>query len=103
MIIQGLKWLSKSLNKSNHCIKRKETNYLFVNSFLTDQNLFVFYEGITAAGIPLNDEKVGMLYGNHIRGLIKRRTDLSPFQGITYGLWAKGCYTDTQRDIGSHA
>jgi hypothetical protein len=31
---------------------------------LTGQNLFVFYEGTTAAGIPLNDEKFGMLYGN---------------------------------------
>jgi len=28
-----------------------------------DQNLFVFYEDITAAGIYLNDE---MLCGNHI-------------------------------------
>jgi hypothetical protein len=23
---------------------------------------------------------------------------VSRFQGITYGLWAKGCYTDTRRD-----
>jgi hypothetical protein len=29
-------------SKSNHHIKRKESAYLFVNSFLTDQNLFVF-------------------------------------------------------------
>ena len=36
-----------------------------------------------AAGIALNDEKFGMLYGNHIRGLIRRRTGLSRFQGIT--------------------
>jgi hypothetical protein len=28
--------------------------------------LFVFYEGATAAGITLKDEKFGMLYGNHI-------------------------------------
>jgi len=39
---------------------------LFVKSFLTGQNSFVFYEGIVAAGITLNDEKFGMLYGNHI-------------------------------------
>jgi len=38
-----------------------------------------------------------MLYGNHIRGLIRRRTSLIRFQGITYRLWAKGCYTDTRR------
>jgi hypothetical protein len=31
-----------------------------------DQNLFVFYEGTTAVGITLNDEKFGMLCGNHI-------------------------------------
>ena len=39
--------------------------------------------------------KFGMLYGNHIRGLIRRRNGLSLFQGITYGLRAKGCYTET--------
>ena len=38
-----------------------------------------------------------MLYGHHIRGLIRRRTGPSRFQGITYGLWAKGCYTETRR------
>ncbi len=52
--------------KSNHCIKRKETTYLFDNSFLTDKNFFVFQESTTAAGIPLNGEKFGMLYGNHV-------------------------------------
>ena len=52
--------------KSNHCIKREESTYLFVKSFLTGQNLFVFYEGTTAAGITLNDVKLGMLCGNHI-------------------------------------
>jgi len=31
-----------------------------------------------------------MLYGNHIRGLIKRKTGLSPFQGIAYRLRGKG-------------
>ncbi len=66
MIIRGLKRLSTPLPKSNHCIKRKESAYLFVKSFLTDQNLFVFYEGTTAAGIHLNDEKSGMLYRNLI-------------------------------------
>ncbi len=66
MIIQGLKRLSTPLPKSNHCIKRKETACFYVIIFLTDQKLFVFYEGTTAAGITLNDEKFGMLYGNHI-------------------------------------
>ena len=28
--------------------------------------MFVFYEGTTVARISLNDEKFGMLYGNHI-------------------------------------
>jgi len=31
-----------------------------------------------------------------IRGLIRRRTGLSRFQKITYGLWVKECYTDTR-------
>ena len=102
MIIQGLKRLSITLPKSNHCIKRKESTYFFVNSFLTDKIFFVFYEGTTAAEIPLNDEKFGMLYGNNIKPLTKRKTGLNPFQGITYGLLAKECYTDTKRDLESY-
>jgi len=35
---------------------------------------FVFYEGTTAAGIPLNDEKFGMLYGNHIY-IVRKKYD----------------------------
>ena len=65
--------------------------------------MFVFYEGTTAAGITLNDEKFGMLYGNHIRDLIRRKTGLSRFQGITYGLRAKGCYTETQKGLECYA
>ena len=64
--MQGLKRLSTPLPKSNHCIKRKEIDYLLVKFILIGQIFFVFYEGATAAGIPLNDEKFGMLYGNHI-------------------------------------
>ena len=67
MIIQGLKWLSTPLPKSNHCIKRKETNYLFVKFLLTDKNFFVFYEGTIAVGIYLNYEIFGMLYRNYIK------------------------------------
>ena len=66
MIIQGLKRFSKTLPESNHCIRQEEINYLLVNYFLTGRNFFVFYESTTAAGIALNDEKFGMLYGNHI-------------------------------------
>ncbi len=51
----------------------------------------------TAGGITLNDGKFGMLCGNDIRGLIRMRTGPSRFQGITYGLWAKGCYTEARR------
>jgi len=43
-----------------------------------------------------------MLYGNNTKPLMRSRTGLSPFQGITYGLWAKGCYTDTETDMGSY-
>jgi hypothetical protein len=43
-----------------------------------------------------------MLYENHIRPTIRRRTGLIRFQGITYGLRAKGCYTDSQRGPASY-
>jgi hypothetical protein len=56
-----------------------------------------FYGGATAAGVTLNDEKFGMLCGNHIRRPIRSRTGVSRFQEITYGLWAKGCYTGTRK------
>jgi hypothetical protein len=41
------------------------------------------------------DERLGVLYGNHIRRQIKTKTGLSRFQRITYVFLAKGCYTDT--------
>ncbi len=66
MIIQGLKRLSTPLPNSNHFIKRKESTYLVINSFLTDQNFFVFCEGTTEVGIYLNYEIFGMLYRNYI-------------------------------------
>ena len=52
--------------------------------------------------LPLNDERLGFLYGNHIRTLIKGKTGLSRVRGIIYGLPAKGCYTDTQRGPASY-
>ena len=52
--------------------------------------------------LPLNDERLGFLYGNHIRTLIKGQTGLSRVEGITYGLPVKGCYTDTQRGPASY-
>jgi len=83
---------------SNHYVKRKKP-LIFC---LTGYSWFVFYMGTTAAGITLNDEKFRMLYGNHIRSLIRRRTGLSHFLGITYGLWAKVCYADSQALVGSY-
>ena len=62
---------------------------------LSEKKPFIYLS--TAAGIPLNKKNFWMLYGNHIRSLIRRRTGLSRFQEITHGLWAKGYYTDTQR------
>jgi len=50
----------------------------------------------------LKDEKLGMLYGNHIRTLIRRGIALSRVQGIVYGFPAKECYTDTQRGLASY-
>lgn len=43
-----------------------------------------------------------MLYGNHIRDLIRRRTGLRRFQRSIYGLLAKECYTDTKRGLESY-
>jgi hypothetical protein len=48
-------------------------------------------------GCNSNAYKIGVLSGNHIRRQTKRKAGLSRFQRITYGLRAKGCYTDTQR------
>ena len=96
MIIQGLKRLSTPLPKS-------ERKHLFVCNFNLDTSeYFVFFEGTAAVRISLNEEKFGMLYGNHIRGLIRRRIGLSRFQGITYELWAKGCYADSRALVGSY-
>jgi len=47
----------------------------------------------------MNNEKFGMLSGNHIRPLIRRRIALSRIKGIIYGLPAKKCYADTQRGL----
>ena len=52
--------------------------------------------------LPLNDERLGVLYGNHIRPLIRRRIALSRYQRIIYGLRTKGCYTDTQKSLESY-
>ena len=46
---------------------------------------------------------LGMLYGNHIKPLIRRGISLSRAQRIIYGLWTKGCHTGTQTDIRSYA
>ena len=54
-----------------------EIGTLFPIISLKRAEFLVFFEGTTAGGIHLNDEKFGMLYGNHLR--------------------AKGCYTDTRR------
>ena len=69
--------------------------------YLTDKSSFVFYEGTTAAGSPLllNDEKLGKLYGNHIRSQ-RKRAGPSCLDWITYGLWVKGCYAESRALVG---
>ena len=96
MIIQGLKRLSTTLPS------QKETTYLFINSLLTGQNFFVFCEGTTAAGIPLNDEKFGMLYGNHITRQIRKRIGVSFFTKGAYVLSKNACYADSRAPVGSY-
>jgi len=58
--------------------------------------VFVFYEGTTAAGILLNDEKFWMLYGNHKTPNKKENRSKSFPRDYLWTL-AKGCYTDTRR------
>ena len=50
----------------------------------------------------LTDPAVGVLSGNPIRRRIKMETGINSFEGITYGLQAKECYTDTQRGVESY-
>jgi len=57
---------------------------------------------VQQCGISLNKKNFGMLHGHHIRFQIGRRTGLSRFQEITYGLWVKDCNTDAQRGLASH-
>ena len=52
--------------------------------------------------LPLNDDRLGVLYGNHIKPLIRRGIALSRVQRIIYGFRTKGCYTDTQRSLESY-
>ena len=48
-------------------LPKSERKHLFVCHFNLDRSdIFVFFEGTVAAGIPLNDEKFEILYGNHI-------------------------------------
>ena len=54
------------------------------------------------AGIPLNDEKFGMLYGNHIRRLIRKRIVVSVFRKGVYMLGENACYADSETDTGSY-
>jgi len=56
----------------------------------------VFYEGTTTAGIPLNDEKFGILFGNHIRRQVKKRIGVSVFTKGAYTLRKNACYADNR-------
>ncbi len=48
-------------------LPKSERKHLFVCQFFLDRSdFFVFFEDTVAAMIPLNDEKFGMLYGNHV-------------------------------------
>ena len=60
---QSSRLMSNSLSLKNEGFVR---SCWFVSILLTDQNMLVFSEGTTAAGIPLNDEKFGMLCKNHL-------------------------------------
>ncbi len=102
MIIQGLKRLSTQLPKSNHCIKRKESTYFVIIFCLTGGNFVVFCEGTVAVRITLKNEKLGMLYGNHIRRLIRKQIVVSVSRRGAYVLNKKGCYADSRALVGSY-
>ena len=46
--------------------------YMTCQFNLDRSEFFVFFEGTTAAGIPLNDEKFGMLCGKHINIVMRK-------------------------------
>jgi hypothetical protein len=50
----------------------------------------------------MNDEKFGMLYGNHIRPLIRKIIGITLIQRSTYVCMKKGCYADSQALVGSY-
>ena len=50
----------------------------------------------------MSDEKFGMLYGNHIRGLIRKRIVVSACRKGAYVLNKKGSYTDSWVIVGSY-
>ncbi len=61
-------------------------------------DFFVFFEGTATGGITLN--YYGALGGRGRLELSMVSPELvSRFQGITYGLWAKGCYTETIQTV----
>ena len=58
--------------------------------------------GTTVAGIVLNGEKFGMLYGNHIRRLTRKQSVVNVFTKGAYLLNKKVCYADSQALVGSY-
>ena len=53
-------------------------------------------------GITLNNEKFGMLYGNHIRHLIQKTIGVTLFQRNAYVCMKKECYADSRALVGSY-
>jgi len=62
----------------------------------------VFFEGTAGGRIPLNDEKFGMLCGNHIRRLIRKLIVVSIFRKGTYIFSKNACYADSQAFVCSY-
>ena len=62
--------LPKGMNPHGFITVRKaaEVTGIPIKTIYTwkDRPEFYFFEGTAAAGIPLNDEKFGLLYGNRI-------------------------------------
>ena len=64
--------------------------------------MIVYCVSTTAAGIFLNDEKFGMLYGNNIRCQVRKRIGVSVFKKGAYVLNKKVCYADSWTLVGSY-
>ena len=96
------RFFSPNSSKALICLVHLRINRMIRNFLFDRPDFFVFYEGTTAAGITLNNEKFGMLYGNHIKRLIRKRIVVSVTRKGAYVLSKNACYADSETVTGSY-